>query len=50
MDISEDVSEDDVEAPPMAKSHEPTDMTPPSDTYKVEPTISLNDITSFSTP
>jgi hypothetical protein len=31
MAIFEDVSEDDVEPPPMAESPEPIDMTPPSD-------------------
>jgi hypothetical protein len=50
MAISEDVSEEDVEAPPMAESPEPTDMTPPSDPPEVEPVISLNSLTGFSTP
>jgi hypothetical protein len=50
MAISEDVSEDDVEAPPVAESPEPTDMTPPSDPPEVEPVISLNALTGFSAP
>jgi hypothetical protein len=32
MAISEDVLEEDVEIPPASVSHEPTDITPPSDT------------------
>jgi hypothetical protein len=50
MAISEDVSEDDVEPPPVSKSPEPTDMTPPSDPPKVEPIISLDSLTGFSAP
>jgi hypothetical protein len=41
MAISEDVSEDDVEAPLVVESPEPIDMTPPSDPPEVEPVISL---------
>ena len=48
MAISEDVLEDDVEAPLVVVSHEPTDMTPPSDPPKAEPIISLNSLTGFS--
>jgi hypothetical protein len=50
MAISEDVSKDDVEAPPVAESSEPTDMTPPSDPPIVELVISLNALNGFSTP
>jgi hypothetical protein len=50
MVISEDVSEDDVEAPPTTESPEPTDMTPPSNPPEVEPVISLNALIGFSTP
>jgi hypothetical protein len=50
MAISEDVVEEYVEAPPVAKSLEPTDMTPPSDPPEVEPVISLNALIGFSTP
>jgi hypothetical protein len=50
MAISEDVSEDDVEAPLVVMSPEPTDMTPPFDPPKVEPVISLNSLTGFSAP
>jgi hypothetical protein len=50
MAISEDVSEEDVEALHVAETPEPTDMTPPSDPLEVEPVISLNALTSFSAP
>jgi hypothetical protein len=50
MAISEDVSEDDVEAPLVSVSPEPTDMTPPSDPPEVELIISLNALTGFSAP
>ena len=50
MAISKDVSEDDVEAPLVAMSPEPTDMTPPSDPPEVEPIISLNYLTRFFAP
>ena len=46
MAISEDVSEEDVEAPIVSMSPEPTNITPP----KVEQVISLNSLTGFSTP
>jgi hypothetical protein len=50
MAISEDVSEEDVEAPLVSESPEPTDITPPSDPPEVEPVISLNALTGFSAP
>ena len=50
MSISEDVSEDDVEAHPVAESPEPTDMIPPCDPLEVELVISLNSLTWFSSP
>jgi len=50
MDIFEDISEEDVETPFVSKSPKSTDITPPSDPPKVEPVISLNALTSFSTP
>jgi hypothetical protein len=50
MIISEDVSEDDGDAPLVAVSHEPNDMTPPLDPPEVEPIISLNALTGFSAP
>jgi hypothetical protein len=50
MAISEDVSEEDVEAPLVSVSPEPTDITPPSDPPEVEPVISLNALTGFSAP
>jgi hypothetical protein len=50
MAISEDVSEEDVEAPLVSVSPEPTDITPPSDPPEVELVISLNALTGFSAP
>jgi hypothetical protein len=50
MASSKDVSEEEVEAPPMAESLEPTDMIPPSNPPKVEPIIFLNALTSFYAP
>jgi hypothetical protein len=50
MAISEDVSEEDVEAPLVSMSPEPTNITPPSDPLEVESTISLNALTGLSTP
>jgi hypothetical protein len=50
MAISKDVSEEDVEAPLVSVSLEPTDITPPSDPPEVEPVISLNSLTRFSAP
>jgi len=50
MAISEDVSENDVEAPLMSESPKPTDITPPSDPPKVELIISLNSLRRFSAP
>jgi hypothetical protein len=50
MAISEDVSEDNVEAPLVSMSLESTNITPPSDPPEVEPIISLNTLTGFSAP
>jgi hypothetical protein len=50
MSISEDVSKEDVAAPLVSVSPEPTDITPTSDPPKVEPVISLNDLTGFFAP
>jgi hypothetical protein len=50
MAVSEDVSEDDVEAPLVSMSPEPNDMIPPSNSPKVELVISLNSLNGFSTP
>jgi hypothetical protein len=50
MAILEEVSEEDVEAPLVFISPEPTDITPPSDPPKVEPVISLNDLIGFFVP
>jgi hypothetical protein len=50
MAISEDVSNENVEAPLVSGSPELTDITPPSDPPKVEPVISLNALTGFSAP
>jgi hypothetical protein len=48
--ISEDISEENVSAPLVSLSPKPTDITPPSDPPEVEPVISLNALTGFSTP
>jgi hypothetical protein len=50
MAISEDVSEEEVENSPIAELPNQLDITPPSDPPKVEPVISLNALTGFSTP
>jgi hypothetical protein len=50
MAISEDISEEDVKTPFLSESPESTDITPPSNPPEVEPVISLNALTSFSTP
>jgi hypothetical protein len=50
MAISEDVLEEDVEAPLVSVSPESTDITPPSDPLEVEPTISLNALNGFYDP
>jgi hypothetical protein len=50
MAISEEISEEDEETPSMSESPESTDITPPSDPPEVEPVISLNALTGFSTP
>jgi hypothetical protein len=50
MAISEEISEEDEETPFVSESPESTDITPPSDPPEVEPVISLNALTGFSTP
>jgi hypothetical protein len=50
MAISEEISEEDEETPSVSESPESTDITPPSDPPEVEPVISLNALTGFSTP
>jgi hypothetical protein len=50
MAISEDVSKEDVEAPLVPVSPETTNITPPSDPPEIEPVISLNSLTGFSSP
>jgi hypothetical protein len=50
MAILEDVSEEDVEAPLVSESPEPTDITPPSEPLEVEPIISRNSLTGFFAP
>jgi hypothetical protein len=50
MAISEDVSEEDVGAPLVSESPEPTEITPHSEPPEVEPVISLNSLTGFSAP
>ena len=50
MAISQDVLEEDVEAPLVSVSPEPTNITPSSDRPKVELVISINYLTGFSAP
>jgi len=50
MAISKEISEEDEETPSMFESPESTDITPPLDPSEVEPVISLNAPTGFSTP
>jgi hypothetical protein len=50
MAISEDISEEDIETPLMSESAKTPDITPPSDPLEVEPVISLNALTDFSSP
>jgi hypothetical protein len=50
MAISKDISEEDVETPLVSESPKTTDITPPSDPLEVELVISLNVITSLSSP
>jgi hypothetical protein len=50
MAISEDISEEDVETPLVSESPKITNITPPSDPPEVEPVISLNALTVFSSP
>jgi hypothetical protein len=50
MAILEDVLEEDVEAPLVSVSPEPTYITPPLDPLEVELIISLNSLTDFSAP
>jgi hypothetical protein len=50
MAISEDISEEDIEIPLVYKSPETLDIIPPSNPPEVEPFISFNALTSFSTP
>jgi hypothetical protein len=50
MGISEDLSDEGVEAPSVVDLPKPNDITLPSDLPKVEPIISLNALVVFSTP
>jgi hypothetical protein len=50
MAISEDVSEEDVEAHPMDDLPKPSDITPPFNPLEVEPIISLNSLSRLSSP
>jgi hypothetical protein len=50
MAISEDILEEDVDTPLVPESPEITDINPPSNPPEVEPIISLNALTNFSTP
>jgi len=50
MDISEDVSNEDVDVPHDEEKPKVYDHTPPSDPPEVEPLISLNSFTGLSSP
>jgi hypothetical protein len=50
MSISEDISEEYEETPPVSESSESIDITPSSNPPKVELVISLNSLTGFSSP
>jgi hypothetical protein len=49
MAISEEISEEDEKTPSMSESPESINITPPSDPPEVEPVISHNALTGFST-
>jgi hypothetical protein len=48
--LTEDISEEDVIVPPVEELPPPSDLTPHSDPLDIDPVISLNALTSFSTP
>jgi hypothetical protein len=48
--LFKDVSNEEVEAPLVAKLPDPTELTLPSDTPKVEPIFSMSSLTRFSSP
>jgi hypothetical protein len=50
MAISEDITEEEVDTPLVPDSPEITDINPPFDPPEVEPIISLNSLTRFSSP
>jgi hypothetical protein len=50
MAISEDIQEEYDDTPPVPESPKISDIIPPSDPPEVEPIISLNALTDFSTP
>jgi hypothetical protein len=50
MAIFEDIQEEDIDTSPVTESPEISDIIPPSNPPEVEPIISLNALTSFSTP
>jgi hypothetical protein len=50
MDVTEDISEEYVVVPPVEELPPPYDLTPPSDPPEVDPMISLNSLTGFSSP
>ena len=50
MAISEDIQEEDVDTPPVPESPEISDINPPFNPPEVEPIISLNALTGFSSP
>ena len=50
MAMIEDISEEEVVVSPMDELPLPSDLTPPSDPPEVDPTISLNALTSYFAP
>jgi hypothetical protein len=50
MVVTKDISKEDVVVPPMEELPSPFDLTPPSDPPYIDLVISLNSLTSFSTP
>jgi hypothetical protein len=50
MDISEYFSNEDVEVYSEAKLHQTYNLSPPDDSPKFEPLVSLNDLTIFYSP
>jgi hypothetical protein len=50
MAVTEDLYKEDVVVQPVEELPPPSDLTPPSDPPDIDPMISLNALTGFSTP